>query len=78
MLVRHAPEALLASVTGKSYEGLLTAIWYPGPMNHTPCLDFTGAASGPHAISYALVYIALSTALLAAAFLIRSRQLRAA
>jgi hypothetical protein len=66
------------SGTGKPFEGLLTAIWYVGPMNHTPGLDFTGAASGSHAISYALVYIALSAALLVSAFFVRSRQLRSA
>jgi len=66
------------SGTGKPFEGLLAAIWYVGPMNHTPGLDFTGAASGSHAISYALVYIALGAALLVSAFFVRSRQLRSA
>ncbi len=64
------------SGTAKPFEGLLTAIWYIGPMNHTPGLDFTGAASGTHTISYAFVYIALSAALLISAFAIRSHQLR--
>ena len=64
------------SGTGKPYEGLLTAIWYVGPMNHTPGLDFTGTASGPLVIHYAFVYIAMSVALLAFAFVMRSRQLR--
>ena len=64
------------SGTGKPFEGLLTAIWYVGPMNHTPGLDFTGAASGPHTVSYALIYIALAAALLASAYAIRARQLR--
>lgn len=64
------------SGTGKPFEGLLTAIWYVGPMNHTPGLDFTGTASGPRTTSYALIYIVLSVALLVSAFAIRSRQLR--
>jgi hypothetical protein len=64
------------SGTGKTYEALLTAIWYVGPMNHTPGLDFTGAANGPLTAHYALLYAAISAALLAFAFLIRSRQLR--
>ncbi|MGB2643108.1 MAG: hypothetical protein WBG02_17585 [Candidatus Acidiferrum sp.] len=64
------------SGSSKPYEGLLTAIWYVGPMNHTPGLDFTGAASGSHTVSYALIYFALSAALLICSFLIRSRQLR--
>jgi hypothetical protein len=66
------------SGTGKPFEGLLTAIWYIGPMNHTPGIDFTGAASGPHTASYALIYIALAAALLVSAYGIRSRQLRSA
>jgi hypothetical protein len=64
------------SGTGKPYEGLLTAIWYVGPMNHTPGIDFTGTASGSRTIHYALVYIALSAALLFFAFFARARQLR--
>jgi hypothetical protein len=63
------------SSTSKPFEGLLTALWYVGPMNHTPGLDFTGTA-GPHTISYALIYIALVAALLVSAYAIRSRQLR--
>jgi hypothetical protein len=64
------------SGTSKPFEGLLTAIWYVGPMNHTPGLDFTGAASGPQAISYAIIYLVLTAALLVSALVIRSRQLQ--
>jgi len=64
------------SGTSKPYEGLLAAIWYVGPMNHTPGLDFTGSANGPRTLHYALVYSATSAALLVFAFFIRSRQLR--
>jgi hypothetical protein len=64
------------SGTAKPFEGLLTAIWYVGPMNHTPGLDFTGAASGPHTIPYALIYLAITAALLVSAYAIRSRQLQ--
>jgi hypothetical protein len=64
------------SGTAKLFEGLLTAIWYVGPMNHIPGPDFTGAASGTHTISYALIYFALAVGLLLSAFAIRSRQLR--
>jgi hypothetical protein len=64
------------SGTGKPFEGLLTAIWYVGPMNHTPGIDFTGAASGSRTISYALIYFVLSAALLVFAFFVRARQLR--
>ena len=64
------------SSTSKPLEGLLTAFWYVGPMNHTPGLDFTGTASGSHTISYALFYIALAAALLISALALRSRQLQ--
>jgi hypothetical protein len=64
------------SGTGKPYEGLLTAIWYVGPLNHTPGLDFTGARSGPRTIHFVFVYFALSAALLLFAFFTRARQLR--
>ncbi len=64
------------SSTSKPFEGLLTALWYVGPMNHTPGLDFTGAASSPHSVSNALMYLALAAALLVSAYVIRSRQIR--
>jgi hypothetical protein len=66
----------VVSGTGKAFEALLTVLWYIGPMNHTPGIDFTGSASGPATLRYAVVYVALSAALLAMAFLYRGRQLR--
>jgi hypothetical protein len=63
------------SSTSKVYEGLLTALWYLGPMNHVPGLDFTGAASGSKTMSYALMYLVLAGAFLTAAFFGRSRQI---
>ncbi len=66
----------IVSGTSKLFEALLTILWYVGPMNHTPGLDFTGAANGPLVIHYAFVYTAISAALLAFAFFARSRQLR--
>jgi len=64
------------SGTGKPYEAVLTAVWYVGPMNHTPGLDFTGTANGFHTTSYAFVYAALAAALLLSSYAVRSRQLR--
>jgi hypothetical protein len=61
---------------GKPYEALLTAIWYVGPMNHTPGLDFTGTASGPRTVHYAIIYAVLAAAFVAIAYVIRARQLR--
>jgi hypothetical protein len=66
----------IASGTGKVFEALLTVLWYIGPMNHTPGLDFTGAANGPLAIHYAFAYAAIGAALLVFAFFTRARQLR--
>jgi hypothetical protein len=67
----------VVSGTGKVFEALLTVLWYIGPMNRTPGLDFTGAASGPFTIRYAVIYLLISAALLAFAFFARARQLRA-
>jgi hypothetical protein len=64
------------SGTGKPFEGILTAMWYIGPLNHSRGIDFTGTGSGAHAIGDAVVYFVLSAALLAAAFVFRARQLR--
>jgi hypothetical protein len=64
------------SGSGKPFEGLLTALWYIGPMSRAPGIDFTGAASGAQASHDALIYFALSSVLLAAAFVLRARQLR--
>jgi hypothetical protein len=66
----------IVSGTGKIFEALLTVLWYIGPMNHTPGLDFTGAANGALTPHYALIYFAMGAALLALALLTRSRQLR--
>ena len=68
------PESVLA-VEGVS-EGLLTTLWYVGPMNRTPGLDFTSAANGSLTLRYAAIYLALSAALLILAFFGRTRQLR--
>jgi hypothetical protein len=65
-----------AAGTSKPFEAVLTFLWYVGPMNHVPGLDFTGAANALHAISYALLYFALAAVFLLCSFLLRSRQLR--
>jgi hypothetical protein len=64
------------SGSGKAFEGLLTAMWYVGPMNHTRGIDFTGTASGGGAVHDALIYFALAAALVAGAVVGRARQLR--
>jgi len=64
------------SGSGKFFEALFTMLWYVGPMNKTPGLDFTGAANGLRTFHDAFVYAALGAALLAVAFVGRARQLR--
>ncbi|HET9804107.1 MAG TPA: hypothetical protein VFP96_12780, partial [Candidatus Acidoferrum sp.] len=64
------------SGTSKFFEGLYTLLWYIGPMNHTPSIDYTGGADQAHPIAFAAKYLALIVALLVAAFLFRARQLR--
>jgi hypothetical protein len=66
------------SGTSKFFEGLYTALWYAGPLNRTPGFDFTGSANGPQAGHYALLYLVVAAILVAAAFLKRAQQLRAA
>jgi hypothetical protein len=64
------------SGTGKAFEALLTALWYIGPINHIPGVDFTGAASGAATLRYTVMYLVLTAILLAVAFSFRARQLR--
>ena len=66
----------VVSGSGKAFEAILTALWYVGPMNHTPGADFTGAASGAATLRYAVFYLVTSVVLLAVAFIFRSRQIR--
>ena len=64
------------SGSSKLFEGLYVAWWYVGPLNHTPVIDFTGAANGDLTARYAAIYLLLSIGLLFLAFTARSRQLR--
>lgn len=60
------------SETSKPFEIVYLTLWYLGPMNNVPNLDFTGA----HSNGYPQVFIPLALALVAFAFFGRSRQLR--
>jgi hypothetical protein len=62
--------------SSRPFEGVFTGLWYAGPLNRVPGLDFTGGANGRHTIEYGWVYLALTAVLLAAAFWGRGRQLR--
>jgi hypothetical protein len=64
------------SGTSKFFEGLYTALWYVGPINHARGFDFTGSADGPQAGRYALLYLGVAATLVVAAFFRRALQLR--
>jgi hypothetical protein len=62
--------------SSRAFEGLFTGLWYIGPLNRVPGFDFTGAANGARTNEYTAIYLALTAALLTAALLGRTRQLR--
>jgi len=62
--------------SSRPFEGLFTALWYSGPLNRVPGLDFTGGANGRHTIEVACIYVLLASGLLAAALWRRGWQLR--
>ncbi len=64
------------SKSSRAFEGIFTALWYIGPLNHIRAFDFTGAANGPFTASYAFVYVLIAAALFAAALFGRARQLQ--
>lgn len=59
----------------KVFEGIVTVLWYLGPINRTAGLDYTGAANGAHTVSYALIYLLIGVALLFSTFAKRASQL---
>ncbi|HTP69620.1 MAG TPA: hypothetical protein VMJ35_12010 [Dongiaceae bacterium] len=64
------------SGTSKPFEGALTLAWYVGAINHTPGLDYTGAANGAHEMAYAVVVVTIAIACVIGACGVRARQLR--
>lgn len=66
----------LGSWTGssKAFEVFYVVLWYLGPMNHVPVLDFIGTADP---VTGTGLYLAVSVAFLALGFAGRWRQLRA-
>ncbi|HUE42935.1 MAG TPA: hypothetical protein VMP12_05190 [Candidatus Sulfotelmatobacter sp.] len=65
------------SGTSKPFEGILTAMWYIGPINRVSGIDYTGSSNGPATMHYALTYLIAAAALLIAAAALRGRQIRA-
>lgn len=66
----------VVSGTGKAFEAILAVLWYVGSMQHTPGMDYTGAANGAMVLRYAEIYSVLIIGFLAVAFFWRGRQLR--
>jgi len=66
----------VVSGSSKFFEGFYTALWYVGPLNHSPGLDFTGASDGPRTLDDAGIYALLAAALFLTAYGARWRQLR--
>lgn len=62
--------------TSRFFEGLYTALWYVGPLNRVPGIDFTGGGSGALAGRYAWIYLGIAGVFVAAAAAGRERQLR--
>ncbi len=64
------------SGTSKPFEGILTAMWYVGPINHVKGIDYTGASNGAATMHYTVEYLVIAAVLVAAAAALRSRQIR--
>ncbi len=64
------------SGTSRFFEALYTVLWYVGPLQPVPALDFMGASAAARASAVPLVYLILAAVLLAAAFAGRLRQIR--
>jgi hypothetical protein len=63
------------SGTSRFFEGFYTALWYIGPLNRVPGIDFTGGGSGALAGRFAVVYLGITAILVGAAFFRRAHQL---
>lgn len=61
--------------TNKTYEALYTVLWYLGPVNHVPALDFTGASPGSGSPAYLAMHLVIALVLLIGAFTARAAQL---
>ncbi len=64
------------SGTGKLFEAVYTAIWYIGPLNRIPALDFTGATTKSIGGGMPFVFLLVSAILLGFAVAGRKRQLQ--
>jgi hypothetical protein len=60
---------------GRAFEILYLLLWYLGPINHTPALDYLGATLAGPRQGVPLVFLALAVGLFAAAVVGRGRRL---
>ena len=65
------------SGTSKLFEVVYLLLWYIGPMNHVPAMDYLGATKEGLAAGMPLVYLGVTTLLAAAAVAGRRRQILA-
>ncbi len=65
----------LWSGSSKLFEVIYLVIWYIGPMNQVPAMDYTGATSAGLASGMPLVFLGMTALLMAAAAVGRRRQL---
>ena len=63
------------SGSGKFFEALYTILWYIGPMNGMPQLDYAGAMDTPRRAAITMGFVIATAALLVASFAGRKRQL---
>ncbi len=70
---------LCGALTGgrKLFEVLYTLLWYIGPLNKLPLLDFTGSAGNGSALGHLMLWIAVTLFVGVFAFFARWRQARA-
>ena len=61
--------------SGKFFEALYTILWYIGPMNRMPQLDYAGAMDTPRRAAITAGFVIVTAALLVASFAGRKRQL---
>lgn len=61
------------SGSGRAFEILYLLLWYIGPINRAPGLDFVGAAPANATVANALLYLSLAAALAAAGWVGRRR-----
>jgi hypothetical protein len=64
------------SGSGKAFEGLYAVLWYVGPVNQLPALDFMGTVDKSIAASVPCYYLALTATLMGLAVVGRMRQIR--